>query len=159
MVCSVRSNYQWMLLRGPSGRSMSRMEKERSLYSVESKWCTGLIEQGKYFFLQKDVKTDQQHSRFWTEYFGETIRWGRRRVSLKYSVQKCECCSSVLISFWCLLPTRIKFHSWYFFLFLKDFIFVWYLLFCFVNDICKCHYRIHGPHNSLFIFVHLLSYI
>ena len=37
-----------------------------------------------------------------------TIRWGRRRVSLKYSDQKCECCWTVLKFLWCLLPTRIK---------------------------------------------------
>ena len=31
-----------------------------------------------------------------------TIRWGRRRVSPKYSVQKRECCWTVSIYFWCL---------------------------------------------------------
>ena len=40
---------------------------------------------------QKDIKTDQQHSRYLTE----------------YSVKKREYCWSVLISFW-FLPTRIK---------------------------------------------------
>ena len=40
-----------------------------------------------------------------------TIRWGRKGVSLKYSVrklQKRECCWTFLNYPWCLLPTRIK---------------------------------------------------
>ena len=44
----------------------------------------------------------QSVSRNWA-----TIRWGRRRVSLKYLVPKRECCWTVLNHFWCLLPTGI----------------------------------------------------